>query len=173
MCYNNRIWRVVVFAQAAALASLLCGAPALGETKLLDKRGEIREILTRTDGVANAKRGASASVPMLIQVIRSKHPEISPAQTQELMDLVKSTLNDQSTFIERNVIDAYDETFSTEEIDALYRFYSSPTGAAIASKLGAVTQNAMEKGRIWGQTIFAPEVLKRIKASETIKNLAQ
>jgi hypothetical protein len=172
MVGNDRFLAFAHVALLVALASALCGAPARCETASLDKRAEIKEILIKTNAVDTAKRGMGAMAPMLLQIIRAKHSEMTAEQAQATMDIIKGVMNDQAGFVEKTVTDAYDETFSTEEVDALYKFYASPIGAQIASKVSAAQENAALKGQAWGQSVFGPEVIKRLKANESLKNFA-
>lgn len=161
------------FALSLSLASAFCGATARCETASPNKRAEIKEILVKMNAINSAKQGMNALAPALLEIIRGKHPEMTSEQSKAILDIFKGVINEQAGSVQNLVIDAYDETFSPEEIDTLYKFYSSPSGSVIAMKTSAAQQNARLKGQTWGQGIFAPEVLKRMKANPSLNNLAQ
>jgi len=160
-------------AGAVAVGAFLLDGPAFSETPKLDKRTQIKEIIVKANLLEDGKLGIERMMPFVLQSVRQRHPEMTAQQTQALTDIIKATVNDQTPFIERISIDAYDETFSADEISALYDFYQTAVGSGIAAKLGAVQQRVAQKAQLWGQSILVPELYKRLKASETLKDLAE
>jgi hypothetical protein len=51
---------------------------------------------------------------------------------------------DWSTTLEPMMVESYRDTFTQKEVDALLKFYGTPTGKAVAAKLPAASQQMMQ-----------------------------
>ncbi|SEP60484.1 DUF2059 domain-containing protein [Flavobacterium urocaniciphilum] len=60
------------------------------------------------------------------------------------------------------VVPIYDKHFTESEIDDLIKFYNTPVGKKMISKLPEIMQESMEVGQRWGEEI-GEKALKKLK----------
>ena len=111
-------------------------------------------------------------VPVVINSARLKNPSLTPAQIKQITDIYKNTVVEMRSSVVDATIDGWLETYSEEEIDALYKFYTSPVGSAIAAKQAALSQSTQSKNRMVNQTIVNPELIRRMKSDPILKDVA-
>jgi hypothetical protein len=108
-------------------------------------------------------------------------------QSQQLIDLMRSQMiqlviragnktQDEATkivdevlmpdFVARqseltnNLIDVWARAFSVDDLKALEVFYKTPLGQKLIQTLPAVTQQGMQAGQAWGQSVYQEAITK-------------
>lgn len=66
-------------------------------------------------------------------------------------------------------IPIYDKYYSESDLDALIKFYKSPTGKKMVAVMPEVMNESMEKGRVWGEGISRKVMAKieKVKAEKS------
>jgi hypothetical protein len=159
----NQAW-VVVFA--------LSFSPVFGqETKPVMPRDKVAKILDLQFSQQAFMAAIENTVPQFIANLRVKNPGLTLPQVKQLTDIYKQTQLDTRIMNRDAAIDGWIETYTEDEIDALYKFYTAPLGTTIAAKQPTLTLNTQSKTRVISQTIFGPELARRIKADPMLKDL--
>ena len=60
------------------------------------------------------------------------------------------------------IVPVYAKHFTNDELDALIAFYQTPVGRKTVSVMPQVTQEAMQIGQRWGQSL-GPIIVERVK----------
>lgn len=82
---------------------------------------------------------------MTMETIRTRYPEITPAQTVRLNRISEETLKDFSVDgMLDDMIPIYQKHLTQADVDAMIVFYSSPTGKKLMQQLPQITQEAMQ-----------------------------
>ena len=82
---------------------------------------------------------------MTTETIRSRYPEITPAQMARLSRISDETLkNFPVDGMLDDMIPIYQRHLNQADIDAMIVFYSSPTGKKLMQQLPQITQEAMQ-----------------------------
>jgi uncharacterized protein len=63
------------------------------------------------------------------------------------------------------VVPVYEQNLSHEDIRALIKFYSSPSGRRFVAALPKITSDSMKLGQTWGQEL-TQRVMKKLQAAE-------
>jgi hypothetical protein len=111
---------------------------------------------TKNDRIA-ATREYLKVVPVekMAKDLTSEMLKTVPQEQQEMAaEVFKKALD--STFLESIMLTAMPKHFTTDEIKALTRFYASPEGASVMSKLGAYTADMMPAIQSRIMSILAP-----------------
>ncbi|MFM2123836.1 MAG: hypothetical protein RL328_287 [Acidobacteriota bacterium] len=112
------------------LAGILCG-------QTLSKQQKIERILDLT----NPESAVTEVVNQVDEMLKQIQPAPSPqqkARRQEALDKIAKLTKDRLRKVRPDLIKAYSETFTDEEIDGLLAFYQSPAGKASITKIPAV-----------------------------------
>lgn len=99
----------------------------------------------------------------LNQQLNAKQQAIAQEMMAKEMDLVTAELSPAK--LRPIMVDAYMKTFTEPELDAMYTFYSSPTGQSILAKMPQIMQNTMAEMQGLMQDVSA----KSIALSEEYK----
>jgi hypothetical protein len=159
--------------QTWIIAFALSFAPAFAqEVKPIAPRDKVAKILDLQFSQPAFMAIIENSVPQFINAVRLKNPALTPTQIKEITEIYKQAQIDIRAVNRDATIDGWIETYSEQEIEALYKFYTSTLGAAIAAKQAALAQNTQSKTRMISQTIFAPDLARRLKSDPLLKDLA-
>jgi hypothetical protein len=112
------------------IAGMLCA-------QTLNKQQKIERILDLTN--------PESAVTEVVKQVNSMLEQIQPnptaqqkARRQEALDKIAKLTKDRMRKVRPDLVKAYNETFSDEEIDGLLAFYESPAGKASITKIPAV-----------------------------------
>ena len=157
---------VAVFVCMSAVSS------SFAQTKTdLSKEDKIKEIILRTHVLDLMKNGLERSMPTIVDGYKKRNPNITTDQTEEILKVVRKSINDLEPSLENMFVEIYDSQFNDEQVDSLYTFYSTPIGAQIAEKQQNIaTASALQAGT-WGRSIWAPEIANRLQSDDALKGL--
>jgi uncharacterized protein len=142
--------KIVVAALIASLAAPLASYAA--ETDSRPSEQSLKELLELTqtrsifDNVlsqANDSAVAAISRATQGQTLTDEQKKILSESRTRALALVKQQLNWDA--LEPSVINAYRDTFTQQEIDAMLKFYRSPSGKAVVSKMPQVMEKMSQQ----------------------------
>jgi hypothetical protein len=82
---------------------------------------------------------------MSTETIKSRYPEITPAQMARLNKISEETLKDFPVdAMLDDMIPVYQKHLTQSDVDAMIVFYSSPTGKKLMQQMPQITQEAMQ-----------------------------
>ena len=119
--------RLSVFLMVAALAC----------AQTLNKQQKIERILDLTNPESAVTEVVNQVDAMLQQIQPAPTPQ-QKARRQEALDKIAKLTKDRMRKVRPDLVKAYTETFTDEEIDGLLAFYESPAGKASITKIPAV-----------------------------------
>jgi hypothetical protein len=160
---------------AVTIAILLCisaAFPSLPQTESnVSKNEKIKTILARMHFADTFRLGLETGMPKFIDVYKTKNPDLTPTQVEEILKVVRTSVVDLEPSLDNMMAQVYDSQFNDEQIDALYSFYSTPVGGQIAEKQQALSAAAALQSGTWARTIWSPEITKRLQSDELLKGL--
>ena len=131
-----------------------------------EKRMHIEQLLEVTGALQIAKLMSAAVTRQITDAVKQARPDIPAATFDTIADEVNNVVSEAMSapggFVEL-IIPVYDKHFTTAELDALIAFYKTPVGIKTVSVMPQVTQEAMQIGRQWGQSL-GPVIAKRVQA---------
>jgi uncharacterized protein len=142
--------KIVVAALIAALAAPLASYAA--ETDSRPSEQSLKELLelTQTRSIFdNVLSQANDSVVAAIsratqgQTLTDEQKKILSESRTRALALVQQQLNWDA--LEPRVIDAYRDTFTQQEIDGMLKFYRSPSGKAVVSKMPQIMEKMSQQ----------------------------
>lgn len=87
---------------------------------------------------------------------------------EEFWEEFKKEVNEDE--LTKMYIPIYDKYYSESDLDALIKFYKSPTGKKMVAVMPEVMNESMERGRIWGEGI-SRKVIAKIEKAESEKRV--
>ena len=116
------------------LAATIFPAPA----QTLSKQQKIERILdlTSSDALIQLVVGQVRSMLEQIQVNPSAQQK---AKRQDALDKIAKLAKDRLLKVRPDMVKAYNDTFTDEEIDGMLAWYSSPAGKSVTQKLPGVS----------------------------------
>lgn len=152
----------------ALLLGLLLLAPASLATDTGQQAAHLEKAaeLLRISGAANL--GEQLIVTML-QTVEQEAIRQNPGHAAEIRSLlheyfvpeVKAALPE----LIQGLAGIYATQFTMAELDAIIRFYKTPTGAKLVQSLPMITQHSMAVGQVWGQGVGERATGKFIEAA--------
>lgn len=121
---------------------------------------ELLEVTGMSDLMGQMITGMSSNVASAIKQQKPDMPDkIVTILTEEILVGLK---NNQGSLI-ANIAVLYEKYFTAPEIHELIAFYKTPVGRKALSTLPQITNESMQIGQRWAQSII-PEVIERAKA---------
>src|SRR5271165_6378327 len=115
--------------------------------------------------------GVCANRTGVVDGYKKRNPNITTDQTEEILKVVRKSINYLEPSLENMFVEIYDSQFNDEQVDSLYTFHSTPIGAQIAEKQQNIaTASALQAGT-WGRSIWAPEIANRLQSDDALKGL--
>jgi len=148
---------------------LAAGLPhlALAEELSTAKQKDIRQLIETTGGANIAKLFAAGSSQQMFKMIKATRPDIPDRaltiMEREMLALFSEQLTAPGGLFDM-IIPVYAKHLSHQEIRELIAFYQTPLGRKTISVLPLVTQESMQAGQRWGQSL-GPEMEKRVVAA--------
>lgn len=138
--------RTLVAALIAALALHAAGAqevqPSEASVRQLFEVMHTRTLLDSYIGQMDQTIQASMRQALKDTQLNAEQRQILDDMRGELVGMLKEELDWSS--LEPQLIEVYRRTFSAAEVQAMVRFYSSPTGRAVITKLPVAMQQMMQ-----------------------------
>jgi len=127
------------FGQTATPAS--ADTPATKEQ--IEKLFEVMDIRQQTVAMMGSVQQQMQA--MTTETIRTRYPQISPAQLLRLNQISDETLKDFPVDgMLNDMVPIYEKHLSQADVDAMIVFYSSPTGKKLMQQLPQITEEAMQ-----------------------------
>lgn len=136
-----------------------------------EKKAAIKELL---DVSGSSKVGMlhtemmSKSMRALLKKTNPEFPEAAlQVMDEELVDVFREEMETGSFY--ELLYPIYDAKFSIKEIKEIVAFYKTPVGQKLSKEMPAITQQAMVKGREWGEVLtpkIQVRILKRLVAGD-------
>ena len=129
-----------------------------------EKKKVIKELLDVSGADQIAIMMGDASSKNITMLLRKQNPD-TPSRVFDAIDQeVKKVFEEEmesGSFYEL-IYPIYAEKFSLDELKEILAFYKTPVGQKVTKELPAITQEAMMKGQVWGQSM-GPKLQKRIQ----------
>jgi uncharacterized protein len=142
---------------------LLLGVLALAQP--LSKQQKIERILDLTNPESTVNAVVQEVEGMLQQIQTAPTPQ-QKSRRREALDKIAKLTRDRLRKVRPDMVKAYSETFTDEEIDGLLAFYESPAGKASITKIPAV--NARMGGIIQAEINAISAEINKL-AEDTLK----
>ena len=160
-------------AHVLALAVLIAMLPAhaedsgqSGNPATAAKRQRIETLLEITGALNIAKLMSASVTRQITNAVKQVRPDI-PANAldivaEEVNGVIAESMVANGGFVDL-IVPVYASHFTVEELDALIAFYNTPVGRKTVSVMPQVTQEAIQIGQRWGQSL-GPTIVERVKA---------
>lgn len=136
----------ILFGTAFLLASMMFAQTS--------KEKKINEFIQLTEIDKLGKQ----SIDKMIDIYKK---QFSDLPEEFWIEFKKEANEDELT---RMYIPIYDKYYSESDLDALIKFYKTPTGKKMIAVMPDLMKESMEKGRIWGEVISKKVMAKMEKA---------
>ncbi len=154
--------------RALVLAITLCYllAPSLGycDELNLEKKAAIKELLQVTGATQMGEMFGNAFAQQITQVWKTAKPDIDPKAFDIIQQEVEAIMYEELVVKESlipHMYPIYHKYLTLEEIKGLIRFYKTPLGRKTISVMPKMTQESMQAGQAWAQSI-APKLDQRV-----------
>jgi uncharacterized protein len=141
---------------ALAIAYCLCLSAAMGQAaapapnndvpaskEQIEKLFDVMDIRQQSRLMMNSMQQQMHA--MTIETIKSRYPEITPAQMERLNRISDDTLKDFPVdAMLDDMVPIYQKHLNQADVDAMIVFYSSPTGKKLMQQLPQITQEAIQ-----------------------------
>lgn len=156
-----------------ALAILIAFLPAHAQdsdqtsvTVAPEKRQRIERLLEVTGALKIAEMMSVAVTRQMTNAVKQARPDIPPESfdivAEEVNSVISGEMITEGGFVDL-IIPVYAKYFTNDELDALIAFYETPVGRKTVGVMPQVTQEAMQIGQRWGQSL-GPIIVERVKA---------
>jgi uncharacterized protein len=151
-----------------ALAATLALPPALAQNPQPSQKSVLQllqvmhthQIFENAGAQMDATMGKSMKAAMQMQLNPEQEKIVDESQVR-LVAVVKEAFS-WST-LEPDLVQAYQSTFTQDEVDAMLRFYDSPVGQSVGAKLPAVNQQMTQLTQQRMQAVI-PKIVEMQKA---------
>lgn len=150
-----------------ALVGAICQPVAAAAEDLTpEKAAEIKQLLELTGAYRVGQMMGSTVIRNMSDALRRSRPDIPTELFGVLADEVTAVIAEEmsSTGSFSDVVAAvYHKHFTLDEIRGLVEFYQTPLGRKLAQELPTMTQESIQAGLKWGQSL-APRIEQRVRA---------
>jgi hypothetical protein len=160
---------VVLMVLAVAIPALAEDTPPSGQRDTVvstQKKQRIEDLLEVTGALRIATMMSGAVTRQITNAVKQARPDIPPETFDMVADEVNAVIAEAISapggFIDL-IVPVYDKYFTNEELDALIAFYNTPVGIKTVRVMPQVTQEAMQIGQRWGQSL-GPVIAERVQA---------
>jgi uncharacterized protein len=101
-----------------------------------------RQLLENATAQMDDSMRSSMKAALHGQPLNAEQQKIRDESQTRLMSIMKQALDWSS--LEPLMVQAYRDTFTQEEVDAMLKFYTSPVGQSVGAKLPAASQQTMQ-----------------------------
>ncbi|MBU6497418.1 MAG: DUF2059 domain-containing protein [Rhodospirillales bacterium] len=136
-------------------------APAPAVTEAAPENLAEATKLTHMIGVDNQSKQLVAIMrgQMIQLVMRSGNKP--PAEAAKIVDdLLMPDFTAKEDQLTHDIINVWASNFTLDDLKGLVAFYATPLGQKLIHTLPAVTQQGMQAGQSWGQTIYKAAIEK-------------
>jgi hypothetical protein len=141
----------------ASVLSLMLLRPSYGDELNFEKKAAIKELLEVTGAMQMGEVFANAFSQQMTQVLKKSKPDIN---NEEVNALIHEELVVKESFYPY-MYPVYHKYLTLDETRGLIRFYRTPLGKKAISVMPKMTQEGMNAGQAWGQSI-APKLQQRV-----------
>lgn len=131
-----------------------------------EKQQRIEKLLEVTGALNIAKLMSDAVTRQMINAVKQARADIPPEAFDIVAEEVNSVISEamvaRGGFVDL-IIPVYAKHFTTDDLDALIAFYETPVGRKAVDVMPRVTQEAMQIGQRWGQSL-GPTIVERVRA---------
>jgi uncharacterized protein len=138
------------------LAGLLLSATVFSEQLTDEKKSAIRELMDITGSAQMGEMFAAAILQQMTLALKSMNPEI-PARAftlleEEINAVIREEMLEKGSLYEL-IYPVYHKFLTLEDTRALLAFYKTPVGRKTIRVMPQLTQEAMQAGELWGQSL--------------------
>ena len=136
--------RLVALLALLALQPAFAGDPRPSEKSVLQlfQLQHTHELLENATAQMDDSMRASMKEAAHAQPLNAEQQRIREETQAKVMSIMKEALNWSS--LEPLMVEAYRNTFTQEEVDAMLKFYTSPVGQSVGAKLPEASQQMMQ-----------------------------
>lgn len=146
------------------LTLLLFVNTAICEELSDDKKKLIDELLTITNAADIGQMFSKAIISQMTKVMKSANPDVDPRAFDIVEEEVNALIHEE--VVVKNSLNAmiypiYDKYFTQNDLAELVAFYKTPLGKKLISVTPSITQESMQVGHSWGQSL-GPKIQQRV-----------
>jgi len=145
--------KVVLLAAGLALSPI-----ALAEELTDAKKASIKELMDITGSAQRGEMFAAVFLEQMTMALKSINPEIPPEaftiMEEEINAVIKEEMLGKESLYEL-IYPIYHKYLTLEDTRELIAFYNTPVGRKTIRVMPQLTQEAMQAGRLWGQSLDA------------------
>ena len=130
------------------------------------KKQQIDELLNITGAAKMGEMFSNAFIENMTRVLKSSKPNINPKAYDIVEEEVKSIIHHEvytKNALNELIYPIYDKYLSSSDLKEIINFYKTPVGKKTINVLPTITQEAMQAGQVWGQSL-GPVIEQRIIA---------
>ncbi len=149
----------------ASLLLLITSASNAAEISS-DKKRQIDELLYITGAAKMGEMFSNAFIENMTRILKSSKPDIDPKAYDIVEEEIKSIIHHEvytKNALNELIYPIYDKYLSSSDLTEIIKFYKTPVGQKTINVLPTITQEAMQAGQIWGQSL-GPVIEQRIIA---------
>jgi len=140
------------------VAVLSLSTLALAEELTDAKKAAIRELMDITGSAQRGEMFAAVFLQQMTMALRSINPEIPPRaytiMEEEINAVIRKEMLEKDSLYEL-IYPVYHKYLTLEDTRALIAFYNTPVGRKTIRVMPQLTQEAMQAGKLWGQSLDA------------------
>ena len=152
--------RLKLIAVSALLVTLLCGGPAAAQTPPPDSLAAAKELVVTMRAADQLKNLLPVIMQQLKPAIVQGRPQIEKDYDAIMPALMEGMVARSSELVDLIAV-VYARNFTAAELRQVSAFYRGPVGQKFLEKMPTITQESMQAGQKWGQTV-AGEMRGRI-----------
>ena len=152
--------RLRLIAVCALSVTLLCGGAAAAQTPPPDSLAAAKELVVTMRAADQLKNLLPVIMQQLKPAIVLGRPQIEKDYDAIMPALTEGMVARSSELVDLIAV-VYARNFTAAELQQVSAFYRSPVGQKFLEKMPTITQESMQAGQKWGQTV-AGEMRGRI-----------
>jgi hypothetical protein len=130
-----------------------------------EKKDATKELISLTGAAQMGELFGKAFVQQMTNILKKTNPKIDPRAFEilekEVMGLIHEEMVEKES-LQELIYPIYHKYLTLEEIKELVRFYKTPLGKKAISVMPKMTQEAMQAGQAWGQSL-GPVIQQRVR----------
>lgn len=166
--------------KGALCAALLCTSLSVSAAQTESapipetKKQLIDEFLEVTGALKIGQMMSQAFMQQMSNGLRQAKPDVDPRAFGIIEQEVNALIDEEirvNKALNRMSYPIYNRYFSNAELEELIRFYKTPIGRKTTRIMPTVTQEAMNAGQRWGQSL-APKIQQRVEARLALEGIS-
>lgn len=140
---------------------LITSSLANSEELTNEKKVAIDDFLEITGALQIGELLSNNFIQVLSESLKQARPDIDPKAFDIIKEEVGAVMSEEIKSLLPSMYSIYHKYLTLEEIKELVQFYKTPVGRKYVSVMPKMTQEGMEAGQLWGQSL-GPKIQQRV-----------